>query len=211
MAIIAGALTLLFPQVDQKPLPNTIDDLDDGKYCKNTSSTLSSKQYPSYQDIKVYRVSQPLSTGSNVYTINRTENGTNGVMTDAQLLKSNFEYQPNQTFTKNTLENVNIKDMMNFIQHNSFSQSSTRNETDKSSLSSTSRNNSLSRNITDHSLIQMSPSTSFIAMNPNNKQTYVAYNNEMNSDINDLFTVELDNEFTVENFNASLGSQQLNR
>ena len=48
-------------------------------------------------------------------------------------------------------------------------------------------------------------------MNPNNKQTYVAYNNEMNSDINDLFTVELDNEFTVENFNASLGSQQLNR
>lgn len=187
MTIVAGALTCLFPKLNQKPLPNILGDLDCRNNFQNISSTLSSKQYPSYQDLKLYRRVQPVTASAvNVYTINPK---------DATLQP----VDPSLTFTKAMATN----EIMSYIQPNSMSGSMLPNETEKSSISSST--NTLSKNVHDHSLIQMSPSTSFIQMNPNNnnKPTYIAYDN-LGNEIVDLFSVgELDNEFTVENFQTT--------
>lgn len=208
MAILGGALTLLFSSVQERPLPNSLDDLQSNKLqCSSSNSTATFRRYPSYRDLKSYCRSQANQmSGGNIYTIPPTD-GTPSDGTSMRLTtqrKSNLDYMPeNQQHTSAVGRNVNMTELMNLIQQQqqtSISSTSTRlgNETEKSSVSS-SESNTLSRN--QVSLIQMSPSTSFVhtAHMPFNQQpSYIAYSGPNLENDGDIFTVELNNEVTVE-------------
>lgn len=189
--------------MENQPLPNTLEDLQ--PKVSRSSDFLGStkfKRYPSYRDLKLYFNGTTRPTAHNIYTIPPTDGSfsEHGSIRATQVKSTLLDNLDNSIPNSEQKHTVDLKELMNFIQQTSTTSNSTRlgNETEKSSLSSC-QSNTLSRGTTHvRSLIHMSPSTSFANQLTNAGPSYIAYSSPSLEGENDMFTVELNNEVTVE-------------
>lgn len=187
LAICNGGLSLLFPNLEQKPLPNTLIDLEERKYSSSSSSmatttmvsstfSLSSKRYPSYRDLKTYTKSRSTTASSNdIYMIANNNNNNNGELFSSP--NSNYNTIRSSRKRSSTKNNggreilIHGTDIQNSNSLSSSNGQTNRTETERTSLSST-----------GHDRIGMndSPSNSFTAQitqqNNNSRPSYIPYN-----------------------------------
>nr|XP_046909889.1 organic cation transporter 1-like isoform X2 [Dermatophagoides farinae] len=186
LAICNGGLSLLFPNLEQKPLPNTLIDLEERKYSSSSSMatttmvsstfSLSSKRYPSYRDLKTYTKSRSTTASSNdIYMIANNNNNNNGELFSSP--NSNYNTIRSSRKRSSTKNNggreilIHGTDIQNSNSLSSSNGQTNRTETERTSLSST-----------GHDRIGMndSPSNSFTAQitqqNNNSRPSYIPYN-----------------------------------
>ena len=204
LSICNGGLSLLYPNLEQKPLPNTLIDLEETKQyslsssfqsslsksstmattTRRISSLSSSKRYPSYRDLKTFNQTiknQQRSNGNDIYMIN---NG-NG---DLFSLSSNYNtiHSTRQRSSPPTTQNLNNGHEI-LIHRNDL-----QNSLNSSNLNSNGENHTETTNSDERISLSDSPSNSFQAQiiqtrNNNSRPSYIPYNNN----VDDPFLQEL--------------------
>nr|XP_027201252.1 solute carrier family 22 member 1-like [Dermatophagoides pteronyssinus] len=201
LALCNGGLSLLYPNLEQKPLPNTLIDLEETKqylsssFQSSKSSTMatttrrisslsSSKRYPSYRDLKTFNQTiknQQRSNGNDIYMIN---NG-NG---DLFSLSSNYNtiHSTRQRSSPPTTQNLNNGHEI-LIHRNDL-----QNSLNSSNSNSNGENHTETTNSDERISLSDSPSNSFQAQiiqtrNNNSRPSYIPYNNN----VDDPFLQEL--------------------
>lgn len=211
LSLCNGGLSLLYPNLEQKPLPNTLIDLEETKQYSSSSSfqsslsksstmatttrrisslSSSSKRYPSYRDLKTFNQTiknQQRSNGNDIYMINSNHN--NG---DLFSLSSNYNTihsTRQRSSPPTTNQNNNGHEIL--IHRNDL-----QNSLNSSNSNSNGENHTETTNSDERISLSDSPSNSFQAQiiqtrnNNNNsmaRPSYIPYNNN----VDDPFLQEL--------------------